>query len=103
MKTEIESYIQRSAYVQEVMIPFYASKAGAQLYEQTLTTLRTLCPQYLAELEGLAEGAEQPFNTIMMLNINCPAGSKGLYHVHNTHDILTCWRCQLCWTRAAPA
>ena len=78
MKAEIESYIQRSAYLQQVMIPFYASKAGAQLYEQTLATLRTQCPQYLAELEGVAAGAELPFNTIMMLNINCPAGSKGM-------------------------
>ena len=85
MKAEIESYIQRSAYVQEVMIPFYASKAGSQLYERTLATLRAECPQYLAELEGLAAGAEMPFTTIMMLNINCPAGSKGdhgimIYH-----------------------
>ena len=77
MKAEIESYIQRSVYVQEVMIPFYASKAGSQLYEKTLDTLRAECPQYLAELEGLAAGAELPFTTIMMLNINCPAGSKG--------------------------
>ena len=85
MKAEIETYIQRSAYLQQVMIPFYASKAGAVLYEQTLTILRAQCPQYLAELEGVAEGAEQPFNTIMMLNINCPVGSKGGHHVYNVH------------------
>ena len=76
-KAEIERYIKRSAYVQEVMLPFYISQAGSRLYEVTLASLRAQCPQYLAELEGVAAGAELPFNTIMMLNINCPAGSKG--------------------------
>ena len=77
MKAEIESYIKSSTYVQEVMLPYYTSQAGAKLYERTLALLRAQCPQYLAELEGVAAGAEQPFNTIMMLNINCPSGSKG--------------------------
>ena len=83
MKAEIESYIARSAYVKEVMIPFYSSKAGSNLYEKTLASLRAQCPQYLAELEGMAEGAEIPFNTIMMLNINCPSGSKGKVYLRD--------------------
>ena len=61
---------------------------------------RERCPQYLAEVEGLAAGSGLPFKTIIMLNINCPTGSKGncVYQDIRTVYLLP----QLFWTRAVP-
>ena len=146
-RCEIESYVKRSSYVQDVMLPFYTSTEGSLLLEQTLCILRYTwheliitnricsekvyissiyyskseylyimsflihescssyacrerCPQYLAEVEGLAAGSGLPFKTIIMLNINCPTGSKGncVYQDIRTVYLLP----QLFWTRAVP-
>ena len=146
-RCEIESYVKRSSYVQDVMLPFYTSTEGSLLLEQTLCILRCTwhdliitnricsekvyissiyyskseylyimsflilescssyacrerCPQYLAEVEGLAAGSGLPFKTIIMLNINCPTGSKGncVYQNIRTVHLLP----QLFWTRSVP-
>ena len=137
-RCEIESYVKRSSYVQDVMLPFYTSTEGSLLLEQTLCILRCTwhdliitnriyiyskseylynmsflilescssyacrerCPQYLAEVEGLAAGSGLPFKTIIMLNINCPTGSKGncVYQDIRTVYLLP----QLFWTRVVP-
>ena len=144
-RCEIESYVKRSSYVQDVMLPFYTSTEGSLLLEQTLCILRYTrhdliitnricsekvylhiyskseylyimsflilescssyacrerCPQYLAEVEGLAAGSGLPFKTIIMLNINCPTGSKGNCVYQDYQDCIS--EPQLFWTRVVP-
>ena len=77
MKENIQEYIASSAYMQNLMIPFYSTREGVLLFEKTERILREKLPQYISEVEGLANGSELPYKTIMMLNINCPSGSKG--------------------------
>ena len=76
MKTEISSYLESSQYIQDQLIPFYSSKAGRLMFSRTERVLREQLPHYVREVEGLAEGAEQDFRTMMMLNMNFPSGGK---------------------------
>ena len=74
MKTEISSYLEASRYIQDQLIPFYSSQAGRMMFARTESVVREQLPQYVREVEGLAEGAGQDFKTMMMLNINFPSG-----------------------------
>ena len=74
MKTEINSYLNSSRYIQDQLIPFYSSQAGRMMFARTESVVREQLPHYVREVEGLAEGAGQDFKTMMMLNINFPSG-----------------------------
>ena len=74
MKAEIRSYLAASRYVQDQLIPFYSSQAGSLVFDRTEKLVKDLLPQYVRELEGLAEGADLDFKTIMMMNMSSPPG-----------------------------
>jgi len=78
MKEKIHEYVESSAYMQNLMIPFYSTREGVMLFEKTERILKEKLPQYILEVEGIADGSGLPYKTIMMLNINCPSGSKGV-------------------------
>lgn len=59
----IENFNLNSAY-----IPLYESFEGRQVYQETLESCRTNFPQYIRELEGLAEGAEVEFYKVRIID-----------------------------------
>jgi len=69
----IVKYVQNSQYMQKLMIPFYNTDEGIQMYEKTKSTLEKMLPEYIEEISGLAAGSGLPFKTVMLLNINCPS------------------------------
>ena len=79
-------YVQKSKFMQKLMIPFYNTDEGVLMYEKTKDTLEKLLPEYLEEISGLAEGSGLPFKTVMLLNINCPSGSKGIKGKQNNYN-----------------
>lgn len=46
-------------------LPAYATSAGKRAYDDTLASVKTDFPQYVRELEGIAEGANVPFYKVM--------------------------------------
>ena len=87
MKEKIHEYVESSAYMQNLMIPFYSTREGVMLFEKTERILKEKLPQYILEVEGIADGSGLPYKTIMMLNINCPSGNKGTNNSKINNDI----------------
>ena len=78
MRKQINDFVSKSRSLQEVMIPFYNTREGEVLFEKTETLLRAQLPFLVREVEGMAAGADLPFKTLMLLNINMPKGSKSI-------------------------
>lgn len=44
----------------------YATPEGRKGYDDTLNCVKTNFPQYVRELEGIADGANVPFHQVLM-------------------------------------
>jgi predicted choloylglycine hydrolase len=56
-------------FLQEHLLPFLNSSAGQGLFQSYLALHRTQFPQYIAELEGMADGSGRPFEEIFAVNL----------------------------------
>jgi hypothetical protein len=57
------------AFLQERLLPFHRSATGRSLYRAFLELHSTRFPDYLAELEGMAQGVERPFEELFLVNL----------------------------------
>jgi hypothetical protein len=55
------------APLRETVLPYYATPAGQARYDRLWAMHRERCPDYLAEMEGMAAGAEQPFERLFLM------------------------------------
>lgn len=76
-KERIHGFHQTSERVQKYLTSFLNSKEGNEIYKAYLDTTKKEFPYYIKEIEGIAEGAEMPFEHIFLCNI-----SKEIYNVH---------------------
>ncbi|KAG8227769.1 hypothetical protein J437_LFUL005776 [Ladona fulva] len=60
----IQSFLSISVPLNQVYLPLYETEDGIQAYEKTLTTCKENFPQYVRELQGIAEGAQVPFHKV---------------------------------------
>lgn len=56
-------------FLQEKILPFLNSPTGQILYRSYLDLHRKIFPQYITELEGMAEGSGRPFKEIFAVNL----------------------------------
>ena len=56
-------------FLQEQLLPFLKKPAGQSFYKSCLHLHQTHFPQYIAELEGMADGSERPFEEIFAVNL----------------------------------
>ncbi len=56
-------------FFQEKLLPYHHTAAGQARFKTYLELTKTRYPAYIAELEGLAQGAERPFAEIMLINL----------------------------------
>jgi hypothetical protein len=56
-------------FLQERLLPFHHSSAGRGLFQSFLELHRTHFADYIAELEGIAQGAERPFEEVFLVNL----------------------------------
>ena len=56
-------------FLQEQLLPFLNSSTGQSLFQSYLELHRTHFPQYIAELEGMADGSGRPFEEIFAVNL----------------------------------
>lgn len=59
----IQDYVKNSEALKEYA-SLCATPEGKKLYDETLKCVRMNFPQYVVELEGLAHGAEVPFDKV---------------------------------------
>ncbi|KAL3285330.1 hypothetical protein HHI36_019439 [Cryptolaemus montrouzieri] len=66
----IQSFIKSCETLNQEYLPAYETQEGRQAYEDTLNNLKTNFPQYIKELEGIADGSKIPFHKLLLLHID---------------------------------
>jgi hypothetical protein len=65
----IHRFFNSYGRLQQQLLPFYHTSAGKNYYQAFLTLHRERYPAYMAELEGIAEGAKRPFEEVFLVNL----------------------------------
>jgi hypothetical protein len=65
----INRFFNSYGRLQQQLLPFYHTSTGKNYYQAFLTLHRERYPAYMAELEGIAEGAKRPFEEVFLVNL----------------------------------
>jgi len=65
----IHGLFENYDFLQRELLPFYNTARGLDYYASFLRLHRTRYPQYIAELEGMAQGSQRPFEEIFLVNL----------------------------------
>jgi hypothetical protein len=71
---QIHHFFDHYDFLQERLLPFYHSPTGRDLYQSFLARHRIHFAGYVAELEGMAQGAERPFEEFFLVNLRGELG-----------------------------
>jgi hypothetical protein len=66
---KIHSFFDHYEFLQERVLPFHRSSAGRAVYQDFLELHRARFPGYISELEGMANGADRPFEEFLLVNL----------------------------------
>lgn len=66
----IHSFLASSKEMNDVFLPLYNTEPGRQVYNETLRSVQTNFPQYVREIEGIADGAGVPFHKLFLLHLD---------------------------------
>ncbi|XP_023176498.2 uncharacterized protein LOC111603225 isoform X2 [Drosophila hydei] len=76
----IRNFRTQCYVLNETFLPLYNTPKGKQIYEETLASVKASFPQYVRELEGVADGAEVDFVHLFLMQMDeilpqnmCPA------------------------------
>jgi hypothetical protein len=65
----IHRFFDNYSFLQELLLPFLKSSTGQRLFQSYLKLHQTHFSQYIAELEGMADGSRRPFKEIFAVNL----------------------------------
>ena len=65
----IHRYLDNYGFLQEQILPFLTTSVGQRFYQSFIKLHQKHFPQYVVELEGMAAGAERPFEEIFAVNL----------------------------------
>jgi len=65
----IQRYFDNYGFLQEQLLPFLITPAGQSFFESCLKLHQAHFPQYIAELEGMADGSGWAFEEIFAVNL----------------------------------
>ncbi|XP_066250058.1 beta-alanyl-dopamine/carcinine hydrolase [Euwallacea similis] len=97
----IHNFLERAEALPEYL-EAYSNPAGRSGYDETLKNLKTDFPQYVRELEGIADGAKVPFHKLFLLHMDdiilaaaqkkptrdLPTGCSTICINHNDQELL---------------
>jgi hypothetical protein len=66
---QIQRLFENYDFLQQRLLPFHRSPSGRDLYIAFLELQKRNFPGYVAELEGMAQGAERPFEELFLVNL----------------------------------
>lgn len=93
---QIGRTLAHNSELQNKFLPYHRTTAGQAHYEQLLTLHKQTYPDYVAELQGVAAGAEQPFEQLFIINL------RGEYRGYAAEDeLIGCSTCSLLTEQAA--
>gem|GEM_PF-798354 len=83
-------------FFQQKLLPYHRSVDGRARYQKFLEIHQSYYPDYIAELEGLAQGAERPFEELFLVNF------RGEYREYlHEHQIPGCSDCAIVTDKVA--
>ncbi len=85
---QIHASLDSYPFFQQELIPYHRSEAGQLRYEQFLELNQAQYPEYIAELEGLANGAQRPFEELFLLNLR--GEYRDFFHQFQSHGCADC-------------
>ena len=86
--TEIHAALDNYPFFQQELLPFHRTAEGQQRFDQFLTLNRERYPTYITELEGLAQGAQRPFEELLLLNLR--GEYRDFFHDFHPHGCCDC-------------
>ncbi|KAG6958742.1 hypothetical protein JG688_00010374 [Phytophthora aleatoria] len=96
-RDKIQDRMRLTSKLQTLLLPFAKTSTGRKLLDRYLLTHRTTFPQYVEELEGVAEGSDVSFETIFIENIveefsNSipPSFQSDVFPTEARHPVLRC-------------
>jgi len=66
----IKSFLGSFSYFQKELLPAYATDLGRANFDASLATAKERYPQYVREVEGMAEGSGVPLHHLLLLNLD---------------------------------
>jgi predicted choloylglycine hydrolase len=66
---QIHRLFENYRFLQQQVLPYHRTPEGQARYQELLDLNRARYPEYFAELEGLAQGAERPFEDLFLVNM----------------------------------
>ncbi|KAL0280400.1 UNVERIFIED_CONTAM: hypothetical protein PYX00_001699 [Menopon gallinae] len=66
----IQSYVEKHSDLNKCLLPWYKKVEGKAVYDETLAAMKKSYPQYVAELEGTADGAKVDFHKLFLLHVD---------------------------------
>lgn len=90
-KSQIARTLALNDSLQRQVLPYHQSAHGQKRYERLLRMHQQYCPDHMAELEALAQGADQPFDRLFLVNMR---GEYWGYLREQRHT--GCSTCSLC-------
>jgi hypothetical protein len=65
----IHRFFDNYSFLQEKLLPFLKRSVGQRLFQSYLKLHQIRFPQYIAELEGMADGSGRPFEDLLAVNL----------------------------------
>lgn len=66
---QIQQALDKYPFFQKQLLPYHRSPAGQARYQELLRLNRARYPDYVMELEGIAQGAGRPFEELFLVNM----------------------------------
>uniref|UniRef100_A0A182N122 Peptidase C45 hydrolase domain-containing protein n=1 Tax=Anopheles dirus TaxID=7168 RepID=A0A182N122_9DIPT len=66
----IHSFLAKSVTLNETYLPLFNTEKGRKIYVDTYETVNRSFPQYIRELQGIADGAKVDFHKLFLLHMD---------------------------------
>lgn len=63
-KSLIEDNLSKSDYLKNSLLPVYKTEEGKTLYKKNLELCKRNFPEYVQEIQGMAQGSNVPFHEV---------------------------------------
>ncbi|PSN46475.1 hypothetical protein C0J52_06877 [Blattella germanica] len=84
----IQNFLAINSTLNEEILPLYETVEGKKIYEETLSTVKKSFPQYVVELQGIADGAKVPFyKELLGHNEDARPEVLGHYYLVSAHIV----------------
>ncbi|KAL3855358.1 hypothetical protein ACJMK2_014573 [Sinanodonta woodiana] len=82
----IKRFFNSNPIMQNLMLPFYHTRKGREIYHEYLKAAEDNFPQYIAEIRGMSEASAMPFEHLFLMNLTPEEYSINIMDSENEHE-----------------